>query len=576
MDRYAVALVLEEIGTLLDLLGDNRFKARAFASAARAVERADLEPAELVRTGALEELRGVGPGTAGVVRELVETGGSSYHRELRERTPPGLKALLAVPGLGPRRIHTLHEALGIGSVAALEAAAREGRLAALPGFGERTQARLVTAVEFVRSGAGSRRLPQALSAAERVLGAVRGVPGVQRAELGGDVRRRCETAPGVEVVAAATADACGAVLEEAARLPALVGAQRAEAGRLEGRLADGFGVDIRCVPRAAFAGAWLAATGSDAHLVELGALAAAAGLLLDGSGLHRGEALLDTPDEAAIYTALGLPWVPPELREGRGEVAAGAAGTLPRLVEASDLRGTFHCHTSHSDGTATVAEMAEAALARGWRYLGIADHSPLAGYAGGLSPAAVGRQHAEVDAWNHAHGHDLWVFKGTEADIAADGTVDYAGDPVMERFDYVVASVHSGFRMGQKAMTERFIRALSNPRVTFLGHLTGRLLLSREGYEVDVPAVVAEAAARGVGIEINADPHRLDLDWRYWPMAREAGVRCAINPDAHSVAGLDNVGWGVAMARKGWLAAADVINTWELDAVRAHFAARGG
>jgi DNA polymerase (family 10) len=282
-------------------------------------------------------------------------------------------------------------------------------------------------------------------------------------------------------------------------------------------------------------------------------------------------------EEADVYRVLGMEWVPPELREGWGEVEAAAEGRLPRLVELGDLRGTFHCHTTWSDGRATVAEMGEAARERGWSYLGIADHSQSAGYAGGLPPARVEMQQAEIDGWNRLHGgkgkHRVRLFKGVESDILSDGRLDYP-DPVLASFDYVVGSVHSAFGIGAEAMTERLITAIRNPRLTILGHATGRLLLRRDAYEVDVRAVIEAAAEHGVCVEINADPARLDVDWHNARYAAELGVLVPINPDAHSTSSLDHVQWGVRMARKAWLSPDNILNASRLEAVEEFFAQR--
>jgi DNA polymerase (family X) len=287
-------------------------------------------------------------------------------------------------------------------------------------------------------------------------------------------------------------------------------------------------------------------------------------LRLDGEGLWRDGAPVVAESEEDLYQALGLEWVPPELREGWGEVEAAEQGELPTLVEYEDLRGTFHCHTTYSDGTATIAELGEAARARGWRYLGIADHSVSAGYAGGLTVDDVRRQHLEIDQWNREHGAEVRLLKGIEADILRDGRLDY-DDQVLATFDYVIGSVHSGFRMGRAEMTRRITTAVRNPRLTILGHPTGRLLLTREPYAVDLDVVIDAAAGAGRAIEINGDPHRMDMDWRHWPVARKRGVHCAINPDAHSVAGLGAVAFGLAVARKGWLEPKDILNAWELE-----------
>jgi DNA polymerase (family 10) len=574
MDRFAAALVLEEIGSLLELAGENPFKAKAFQAAARALEKTGEDAERLAREGGLERLSGFGPATARVVRELLQAGRSSYYDELRQRTPSGLRELLAVPGLGARKIRQLHEALGIESLADLEAAVRAGRVAAVRGFGQRTQERIAKGLVFARGSTGRRRLAQVLESGGRVLGHVRSLPQVVAAELAGELRRRLEIVTVVDIVTAAADADCAAVL---AAFRALPGTRRMELEAADEacvQLADGLLWRLACVPHAQYACRLLCATGSDAHLEALQQRAARLGLSLSATGLRRGTRLLDTPDEALIYGELELAWVPPELRENGAEVELAAAHALPELVSEADLRGSFHCHTTASDGTATVSEMAGAALARGWRYLGIADHSPAAFYAGGLSPADIERQHAEIDAWNAERGRQLWLFKGVEADILADGTIDLAESGLLPRFDYVVASVHSQFRMARAQMTARVLRALDNPHVTMLGHPTGRLLLQREGYALDLGAVIERAASRGVLLEINADPHRLDLDWRHWPAARAAGVRAAINPDAHSTHGLDVVEYGVYMARKGGLSAADVLNTHSLAAVKRHFEAR--
>lgn len=575
MDRHAVALVLDEIGTLLELQGADAFRARAFFNAARALDALEADLAELAATGELEQVRGLGPTTARVVRELLSSGTSSYHQELRRRTPAGLFELLAVPGLGARRIHVLHQALAVDSLEALERACREGRVAELPGLGERTQAKLLEGIGFVRSVASRRRQPEARAAAARVLGYLAGQPGVVRVELAGELRRRLETVDGIDVVAA-VADRAAPVLEAFLALPGAAHAAAVGEAAARARLADGLELRLRCVAPDEFIAAWVHATGSAAHLAALASRAAAEGLKLNEYGVWRGQARLELADEAALYRALGLPFIEAELREDGSEVAAAAAGVLPRLLLEADLRGCFHCHTTYSDGKATLREMAEAAGARGWRYLGIADHSQAAAYAGGLAVEAILRQHEEIDAWNAEHGRELWLFKGIEADILADGRLDYAerGDEVLARFDYVVGSVHSGFGLGRAEMTKRVLRALENPHLSFLGHPTGRLLLSRDGYPIDMEAVIEAAAERGVGIEINANPWRLDMDWRLWRGARERGVKTAINPDAHSTDGLDEVSYGVGVARKGWLTAGDVVNAWEPETVKEYFGRR--
>ena len=560
MDKHAIALVLDEIGTLLDLHGENTFKARAFQAAARAVERSEADVNELARAGQLEQIPGIGPATARVIRELVDTGTAKFYLDLRARTPSGFYELLAVPKLGAKRIRILHEKLGIESVADLERAAREGRIAQLPGFGGRTQEILLQGIAYVRGTLGRRRLHEALDVGPRLAGFVKSLPGVVAAELAGELRRRLETVDGIDIVAAAQDGACDEVLSLFMQLPGIMAAERVGESRAQARLADGFQLRLHCVPVRDFGRELLLDTGSAAHVQALEACAR-----VQAKSLGQ----LRAGSEADIYEQLGLAFVPPELRETGAEIDAAALDTLPELVELADLRGCFHCHTVYSDGRNTVAEMAEAARARKWRYLGIADHSKNAGYAGGLSGDEIRQQQEEIDAWNAEHGAKVWVFKGIEADILSDGRLDYEDEPdVLASFDFVVGSVHSSFNQPIDVMTKRLIRAMQNPALTFLGHATGRLLLSRAGYRIDIEAVFAAARELGVAVEINADPHRLDLGWEHWHRGKQLGVRTAINPDAHSTRSLGVVEYGVCMARKGWLEKADVVNTWTLPGVK--------
>lgn len=553
MDKHAIALVLDEIGTLLDLHGENSFKAKAFATAARAIESVDDDVVTRARAGTIENVPGIGPATARVIRELIDTGTSKYYLDLRKRTPSGFYELLAVPKLGAKKIRILHEQLGINSVADLEEAARAGKISGLKGFGARTETILLEGISYVRGTLGRRRLADALDVGSRLLGFVSGVKGVVAAQLVGELRRKCETVDGISIIAAAEPHDVDGVLGAFTSLPGISNAARTDENSAAARLSDGFTLRLRCCKPGEFGAAVITETGSSAHLQAL------------GPSITNVQAR----SEADAYGALGLPFIEPELRETGEEVAAARRGELPALVELEDLRGCFHCHTTYSDGRGTIAEMARAAQERKWRYLGIADHSKFASYAGGLKREDVERQHDEIDEWNADHGSKMWVFKGVEADILNDGRLDYEDEEgVLETFDYVIGSIHSSFGLPQAAQTARLIRAMQNPALTFLGHMTGRLLLSRAGYQVDVDAVFEAAVLTGAGIEINSDPHRLDLDWRYWHRAKQLGVRTAINPDAHSARSLDVVEYGVCMARKGWLEKADVVNTWTLPAVR--------
>jgi DNA polymerase (family 10) len=572
MDKHAVAIVLEEIGTLLEIHGENKFKARAFVGAARSIEKMAEDLNELTRRDELQSIPGVGPATAGVIRELVNTGTSRYYLQLRDRTPDGLLELLAVPRLGATRIKTLHEKLGIESIDDLEQAARAGRLASLSGFGARTEQRILEGIAYVRSISGRRRLADSIELGNRLRGFAAALPRVVRAELAGELRRRCETINAIEVVAAVEPNRAADVINRFLDLPGVLRGDRSDPNRASARLSDGVELRITCVPDDEFATTLLLQTGSTRHVEGLHALAEEAGLELSTAGLRRSGKKIPTADEAAVYAALGLSFIEPELRETGREIEAAARAELPTLVTYQDLRGCFHSHTSYSDGKATVEQMAEAAAERGWRYLGIADHSQYASYAGGLSPDEIARQHDEIDDWNERHGRKVWVFKGIEADILPDGRLDYEDQPdLLASFDFIVGSVHSAFAQDVETQTQRFLRVLQNPYLTFLGHLTGRLLLSRKGYAIDLPVVLQAAAERGVGIEINSDPHRMELDWRHWPQAKALGIKTAINPDAHSQRQLDFVQYGVPIARKGWLEQSDVVNTWTLSEVKKYF-----
>ncbi|MFL5582361.1 MAG: DNA polymerase/3'-5' exonuclease PolX [Gemmatimonadaceae bacterium] len=571
MDPRTASHVLAQIAALLELHGENRFKSRAYEQAARAVVAIDADDiGPLVRSGEIERHRGLGPATVAVLRELVETGESSLLERLRVGTPEGLVEMLRVPGLGTSKIHQIHQGLGVASLEELEAAARDGRLAKLPRFGQRTAVKVLRGISFVREQGAYVLLPQGLAESYRLLENVRRHPGVTRAEVAGSIRRRREIVCDVDVVAAC-AQPPAEVASSFARLPGVREATGAGSRSVRVRFVDGTRLDLHCVTDAEFPVALWRATGSAEHLAEVRARAASRGRRLEGDRLlDASGAPVPLADEPALYAALGLAYVEPEMREGRGEVDAAAAGTLPSLLTYADIRGVLHCHSDYSDGKASVLEMARAARERGWSYVGISDHSESAFYAGGLKPDAVLRQHDEIDEVNATFGAaaGVRVLKGVEADILADGRIDY--DPsLLDRFDYVIGSVHSRFSMGGAEMTARVLRALDDPHLTILGHPTGRLLLTREPYELDLEAVIDKAAAAGVAVELNADPHRLDVDWRLLHRAKARGATIEIGPDAHSTHGLDNTEIGVAVARKGWIEAADVLNARPADEVLA-------
>ena len=577
MDSRTAAHALDHIASLLELHGENAFKTRAYRGAARAVLDLDADDlAPLLRSGELERTHGIGPATLAVLRDLIETGESRYLMQLSESTPEGLLDMLRVPGLGPAKIFQIHEGLGVDSVAELEAAARDGRLSSLKGFGAKTAEKILRGIEFLRATGTLSLYHRALAEGRRLLSSVREHPDVAAAELAGSLRRRREVIGDIDIVAATAADPA-AVAASFARAPGVGQVTGAGTPDVCIRYVDGTRLDLHCVPPADFAVALWRATGSADHLERMTERAQTLGfrlagdVLLDASG-HR----VPVPDETALYAALGLAFIPPELREGRGEVDAAARQALPVLLTLGDIRGVVHCHTSYSDGKATVEEMARAAAERGWSYLGISDHSRSAFYAGGLSPEAVVAQHEEIDRVNRQLADDgvaLRLLKGIEADILPDGRLDYDA-ALLDRFDYVIGSVHSRFRMDERTMTDRVLTAMDDPHLTILGHPTGRLLLSREPYAIDMQAVIERAGETGVVIELNADPHRLDIDWRLLKDALEHDVMIEIGPDAHSPGGLDNVEFGVGVARKGWVTPADVLNAQPVAALLSRAARR--
>ena len=566
MTPQDAADALNEIATLLEVRGENPFKARAFTSAARTLQglsEPEIDP--LVRSGAIAKLPGIGQTTLAVLHDLVATGDAEYLDLLRETTPEGLVEMLRIPGMGPTRIHRVHTGLGIETVAGLEAAARDGRLASQQGFGARTAAAILRGIAALREKSGQLIYSLAIVEARKFAAAIGSLPGVDSVEIAGSLRRACEVVRDIDLVVSCVAEP-PLVAAAIAHLPGVSGTIAGGGASPTLRLANGARSDVYCVPKDRLGVALWLATGSREHCVRVVARLAERGLAIhDDQLVDANERPVPGAADEEIYRAAGLPCVTTELREGMVELEAAESGTLPHLIEASDIRGALHCHSNYSDGTTTIRAMALAAKARGWSYLGISDHSQSAFYAGGLDLDAIRRQHDEID---HLNGEldGFRVLKGIEADILADGSVDYASE-VLDQFDYVIASVHSRFSMGEAQMTERILRAMEDPRVTILGHPTGRLLLTREPYPVDIPALIDRAVDAGIALELNCDPHRLDLDWRWLQVARARGATIELGPDAHSPDGLGYVDHGLGIARKGWLTASDVLNTGSADDV---------
>jgi DNA polymerase (family X) len=584
MNKNEIAEVLSEIGTLMELKGENPFKTRAYVTGARVLE--GLEGAEferLANEGQLTSLKGIGEALGAKIAELRATGRLEFLEKLRSSVEPGLVEMLQIPSLGPKKILALKSALGITSIAQLEAACRDGRVAALDGFGERSQEKLLQGIRNREAYAKRHLWWAAREASGPILEGLRARPEVVRAEAAGSLRRCMETVGDLDFIVASNDPL--PVMEWFTTLAQAVEVTAKGDTKSSIRLADGLQADLRIVPPDQFAFALHHFTGSKDHNVQMRQRALERGLSLSEWGLvpEAGEGTakekaarglgIKAAEEGDVFRALGLSAVPPELREGMGEIDAAALAPLPRLVELSDLRGAFHNHTTESDGRSTLAEMVQGAQDLGWDYLGIADHSKSSRQARGLTEERLLAQVAQIDELNRSGRFKVRVFTGTECDILPDGALDFSDD-ILGRLDYVVASVHSAFAQDEATMTARIVRAIEHPRVTMLGHLTGRLLLQREAYRVDVDKVIDAAIANGVVIELNASPYRLDMDWRHWKRAAERGLKCSINPDAHDVDGLGYVAAGVNAARKGWLRREHVINTLPLADVTTWLAAR--
>jgi DNA polymerase (family 10) len=570
MDKKEIANMLEEFAFLLEFHGENPFKIRAFANAARALT-ATPEPLEqlLEEPAKLEQVKGIGKSIAAIIREYAMTGNCKELESLRERAPRGFDDLIRVPGLGPKRLKTLVDELGVQTLDDLERVCRNGEAAKLPGFGEKTAEKLLAGIEQIRKFAGQWLFAQAWELAQRLTDELRALPCVKQIEVAGSLRRRKEIVRDLDILVASTKPQL--VAEKFTASPLVHSVIAKGETKTSVLLANGMQADLRVVSSDAFPFALQYFTGSKEHNTRLRARAKKLGYRLNEYGLtpdEEGEPqapAVRVRDEADIYEALGLQFIPPELREDLGEIEAAEKRAIPTLVETSDYKGFLHCHTNWSDGAATLEELAHAARETwGAEYLAICDHSQSASYANGLQPERLAEQREQIRLLNRKL--DIRLLAGIECDILPDGSLDY-DEEILSKLDVVVVSIHSHFNMSREEMTRRICRALEHPCADILGHVSGRLLLMREPYAFDLDAVLETAARCRTIIEINGDPYRLDLDWRYCRAAKERGILFAINPDAHSVNGLRNFQYGVNVARKGWLTRDDIVNSRSADSL---------
>lgn len=557
--KAQLIVILDAVADLMEFKGENQFKVRAFRNAAQSLRDTDVDIAEAARSGTLGAIPGVGKGIAAVIDEFVQTGSVRAYEELSAEVPAGLLEMTRLPGLGPKKALAVYEQLGITSIGELEYACRENRLKDLKGFGAKTQEKILNAIRQWESNKDFARQNRALADADRLTDLLRSQPDVRRAELTGNLRRCMETVDVIHIlVESSNPDAL------VTPLGALLTDITTDGTTLTGISPNGLRTVVEHTTDRNFAWLLHRTTGSAAYLEEFDALLAGTGLQAGRDTLLRDGQPVPSDSEEDIFAAAGLPFLPPEVREGMGELTLARQNNLPTLIEESDMRGMLHIHSTWSDGHGSIRDMALAAKALGYEYIAMCDHSKAAFYANGLTEDRLKAQHEEIDKLNEENP-GIRILKGIESDILADGSLDYP-DHVLDTLDVVVASVHSLFTMPKETMTARIVAAVRNPYTTILGHPTGRLLLARKGYEVDLDAVLDAAAETGTIIEINANPYRLDLDWRYVRKARDMGIRIAINPDAHHPDELRYVRYGIGMARKGLLAAGDVVNTLGPDA----------
>jgi DNA polymerase (family 10) len=577
MTKDDVADALDEIGTLLELKGENAFRANAYHNAARTIQQVPGDLKELVEQGKLGDVRGIGEALVEKITTLVTTGKLPYLEDLRASIPDGLVKMLRIQGLGPKKVKALHDLLKIDTLEKLKAACESGEVAKQKGFGEKTQQRILAGLNHLEKVGGRVRIDLALPLGMALLEQVREFPGVIRSELCGSVRRRKETVADLDILVSSGNPQ--PIMDAFAKLPEVIqvlGSGPTKTSVLAAVHIRGEKVtlqaDLRVVTDEQFPFALHYFTGSKEHNIRMRQRAIERKLVLNEYALANHTKSVPCKTEQDIFQALGLAFVPPELREDTGEIEAAEKSKLPELVADADIRGVFHNHTTYSDGTASLEEMALAAKRLGFEYFGVGDHSQSLTIARGLPPGAVRKQWAEIDRVN-AKLTGVRILKGSEVDILEDGSLDF-DDELLAGFDYVVVSVHSRFNMPEAEMTARVCKALSHPRATMLGHATGRLLLRREGYKINLDEVLKCAAKHGKMIEINAQPTRLDLDWKYVKQAKAMGIPIVINPDAHSTGELALYKYGVDVARRGWLTKADVFNTRTLPEVMKELARR--
>jgi DNA polymerase (family 10) len=571
MDKDQVAAVLVNIATLLELKDENPFKTRAYTNAARALEGLSEPLDKIIADERLGEVKGIGESMQKKICELVTTGKLAYYEELMAATPPGLVLMLDIPGLGPKKIKAIHDELGVETVEQLEQACKDGKVAKLKGFGEKTQKNICDGIERRRSYASRHLISDALTLAEPLLEALRSHPDVIRCSPAGSLRRHREIIGDIDLLASSKNPA--SVLDFFASRPGILNVIAKGETKASILLEGGIQSDLRVVSDAEFPFALMYFTGGKEHNIVMRQRAIERGLRLNEYGLFRSKTETRDPKlleacktEEEVFGKLGLAFVPPEMREDMGEFNLAENSNVPRLIEWTDLKGSLHNHSTWSDGHQRPLDIAKAMRELGLAYWGVTDHSKASFQANGLDAARLREQLKEIKQINEAlakEGTDFRLLTGTEVDILKDGKLDFPDD-VLAELDVVIASIHQSFSQSEEETTNRLIGAARNPYVHILGHLTGRLLLEREPYKLNQHAVIDACAETGTWIELNASPYRFDMDWRFWPYAKSKGVKCVINCDAHRFEHSGFLRLGAGIARKGWLTKEDVVNTLPL------------
>lgn len=562
MDKKQVSKVLNEIGMLLELQGENHFKTRAYFNGARMIELLKEDIQLVVAENRLQEIKGIGKALQEKITELVNTGSLKYYEDLKRQVPEGIFDILKIPGLGPKKAKVLYDELDIKTLGELEYACLENRLLALKGFGKKTQNNILEGIENLKKYRGQHLVSTGINFGNILIEKLKEHKNIIRVSLAGSIRRHKEVIKDIDIIGSCLDEYREEIMEYFTSLEEVEKVIARGNTKSSIMLSAGINVDLRLVEDDEYTFALHHFTGSKEHNTALRHRGKGMGLKINEYGIFKGDRRIDAKNEEEFFSVLGLQYIPPELRENIGEIEAAEEKKIPNLVKLEDIKGVFHIHSNYSDGVNTIEDLVKTAINKGFKYIGISDHSKSAFYANGLKEEDISKQHEEIEILREKYPK-ITIYKGIESDILADGSLDYS-DEVLTSFDYIIGSVHSNFNMDGKAMTERLIRAIENKHLKILGHPTGRLLLSRKGYDLDLEEIIQCCSRNNVAIEINSNPHRLDLDWRMCKYAKEQGVRLSIEPDAHRISGIDDIYYGIGIGRKGWLEARDVLNASEV------------